>query len=410
METAKLLFFGVAIGAVIAGALGILRAPRPAVRLSGLIFFLAVAAYAGVVAQFTPGQLRTPQLGPVAVLNFPLRLLSVGTVGWFWLFVQTLFEDAEVRPTQLAVIGVLSAIGLFAVYSPPDISQWVWVVANVINAGLLIHAMLIVWRGWTSDLVETRRRLRGPFLMTVSIYTLVMRPVEVWATFNHNPAWYLAFNAATLAFICLAATWAFLLPAPDLFGAAAPAKQPDNADKAALDRARPERATPDRAALDRAALDRAALADLARLDALMKAQQVWREEGLTIASLAVRANMPEAHLRRLINDQLGYRNFPSFVNRHRIEAAKAKLADPNEARTSISAVAFDIGFASLGPFNRAFREETGQSPSEWRRAALGQPSREAGALLAYPVTQRARARLCPAPPSVIRRTKKIPRA
>src|SRR5262245_52973836 len=119
MDAAKLLFFGIAIGAVMASGFGILRAPRRAVRWSGVIFFLAVAAYAGVIAQFAPGQAGwRPSSGLVIALNFPLRLLSVGTIGWFWLFVQTLFEDAEVRPVHLAVIAVLSAIGLVAVYSP----------------------------------------------------------------------------------------------------------------------------------------------------------------------------------------------------------------------------------------------------------------------------------------------------
>ena len=123
-----------------------------------------------------------------------------------------------------------------------------------------------------------------------------------------------------------------------------------------------------------AALDRAAKADLDRLELLMSTQQVWKEEGLTIAGLALRANVPESQLRRLINDCLGYRNFPSYVNAHRIAAAKSRLSDPNEARVSISAIAYDIGFASLGPFNRAFREETGVAPSEWRRSALHEPS------------------------------------
>ena len=100
------------------------------------------------------------------------------------------------------------------------------------------------------------------------------------------------------------------------------------------------------------------------------AEQVWKEEGLTIASLALRAAMPETQLRRLINDCLGYRNFPSYVNAHRIAAAKNRLADPNESRVSISTIAYDIGFASLGPFNRAFKEEAGVSPSEWRRKSL----------------------------------------
>ena len=114
-------------------------------------------------------------------------------------------------------------------------------------------------------------------------------------------------------------------------------------------------------------------ADLSRVQTVMETQEVWREEGLTIASLSVRVNVPEAHLRRLINDQLGYRNFPSFVNAHRIAAAKTRLSDPDEARTAVSAIAFDLGFGSLGPFNRAFREETGVSPSEWRRRSLGLP-------------------------------------
>ena len=95
---------------------------------------------------------------------------------------------------------------------------------------------------------------------------------------------------------------------------------------------------------------------------------------LTIASLALRAGMPETQLRRLINDCLGYRNFPSYVNAHRIAAAKTRLSDPSEARVSISTIAYEIGFASLGPFNRAFKEEAGVSPSEWRRKSLDLPS------------------------------------
>jgi AraC-like DNA-binding protein len=30
-------------------------------------------------------------------------------------------------------------------------------------------------------------------------------------------------------------------------------------------------------------------------------------------------------------------------------------------------IAYDVGFASIGPFNRAFRAATGHSPTEYRR-------------------------------------------
>ena len=71
-------------------------------------------------------------------------------------------------------------------------------------------------------------------------------------------------------------------------------------------------------------------------------------------------------------DHLGFRNFAAFVNARRIDAAKARLADPTQARESVSTIAFDLGFGSLGPFNRAFKEVTGQTPTEWRRQRLAE--------------------------------------
>lgn len=101
---------------------------------------------------------------------------------------------------------------------------------------------------------------------------------------------------------------------------------------------------------------------------------IWREEGLTIGALATRLNVPEHRLRRAINTGLGHRNFSAFINRARIHAAMAQLQDPEQADTTVLEIAYDVGFASLGPFNRAFRAETGQSPTEFRRTAFTQPT------------------------------------
>jgi AraC-like DNA-binding protein len=357
MDTVRLLLLGTAIGATLANAFGVWRAPKMSVRWSGAIFFVCVAAYAAKIS--TIGDPRPRPEGLFLLVDIPLTALSVATVGWFWLFMQTLFEDRRVQPWHTAVIVTLALVGAAAAYTPPDISRWIWLVSNIAQAGLLLHALMIVLRGWKTDLVETRRRLRGPFLAVVTVYTLVMRGLETWSTFNSDPEWFLVFNATTLALMCLVGTMVFLDPRSGLFGEA---ERDDEKPRTVL-----------------AGPDRATQADLDRLDWLVKADQIWREEGLTIASLAVKLNMPEAHLRRLINDQLGYRNFPSFVNSHRINEAKTRLADPNQARTPVSSIAFDIGFASLGPFNRAFREETGKSPSEWRREALGQSSQPVSA-------------------------------
>jgi AraC-like DNA-binding protein len=106
---------------------------------------------------------------------------------------------------------------------------------------------------------------------------------------------------------------------------------------------------------------------LEKLATLMGEGEAWRREGLTIGDLAAELGVPEHRLRPLINDHLDFRNFAAFVNAHRIDAAKRVLADPEQARTTIAAIAFDLGFGSLGPFNRAFKEATGVTPTEYRR-------------------------------------------
>lgn len=97
---------------------------------------------------------------------------------------------------------------------------------------------------------------------------------------------------------------------------------------------------------------------------------IWRKEGLTVGGLALEVNAPEHQVRKAINQTLGYRNFSSFINHARIEAAKIKLTSHEMAATSVQEVAYEVGFSSLGPFNRAFRESTGFSPSEYRAVHL----------------------------------------
>ncbi|MGB0507466.1 MAG: helix-turn-helix domain-containing protein [Pikeienuella sp.] len=97
---------------------------------------------------------------------------------------------------------------------------------------------------------------------------------------------------------------------------------------------------------------------------------VWKKEGLTITQLASELNLPERRIRQAINLGLGHRNFSTFINGHRITNARQALADPTRAGETILAIAYESGFASLGPFNRAFRAETGQSPTEYRRKTL----------------------------------------
>lgn len=368
------LLLGLCAGALLAMAAAMLRSPRFSARWSGFLFFLSSAFFAaklwGDATGAFPFEVR-------CVVN----VIAMSSVGWFWLMVMSLFADCDayrpymfVAPASLAGVGVLYHLPLQSFHTV------IWLSGTSLQAGFAIAALVVIVRSWKDDLVEARRRVRGPVMASVALYILSLNGFDILAMFGQNLDWYPMFNAALLAVIVLGGAFTFLDPRGDMFGAqqaTASQRPPESTPLAAAEPAtflngHAQAAVHANGAA--IALDRTAKADLDRLESLMSRNEVWKEEGLTIASLALRAHIPETQLRRLINDCLGYRNFPAYVNAHRIAAAKTRLADPGEARVSISTIAYDIGFASLGPFNRAFREEAGVSPSEWRRKMLEDPS------------------------------------
>lgn len=376
------LLLGICAGALLAMGAAMLRAPRPAARWTGVPFYLASALFA--IKLWND---QTHLIG--AEWRAVIGVLAMSSVGWFWLMVMALFQDRDkFRPWMYGAPVMMTLCGVGNVMHWGAAAPAFWVVTTTLQATLAIWSMVIVLGSWKDDLVESRRRLRGPFMVAVSLYILSLNGFDLWEMLGTVPPWYPMLNAGMLAGVVLAGALVFLDPREAMFGdkqAPASVRQPEPAAPHAAPAANGKahanghanghapghtngHANGDGATV---AIDRAAKADLDRLETLMSKDQVWKEEGLTIASLALRANIPETQLRRLINDCLGYRNFPSYVNAHRIAAAKARLSDPGEARVSISTIAYDIGFASLGPFNRAFKEEAGVSPSEWRRGALG---------------------------------------
>ncbi len=340
LEIFELLARGAAIGAVGATAAAFARAAEPGargVRVAGLLFCVNVIAYAINASPLVRSVVPFEAI-------WPIQLISVAGGGLFWLFIVTLFEDRKLTPALFIPAAVLFVVGLVGIFTPREIQRHVWVVHNLMELGLAAHGLYVIARSSRGDLVEARRRLRGPFLAIVTAYIATLSVFEIGESFGVEAAWYGPAGALALLLFCGAGAFLFTEARPTLFGAApaAPAPVTDGLDAG-------DRAT------------------LARLDAAMGAGEAWRREGLTIGALAEEVGAPEHRLRRLINDHLGHRNFAAFVNARRIEVAKARLTDPNEARVTVAAIAFDLGFGSLGPFNRAFKEATGLTPTEWRR-------------------------------------------
>ncbi|NQZ09211.1 MAG: helix-turn-helix transcriptional regulator [Algicola sp.] len=98
----------------------------------------------------------------------------------------------------------------------------------------------------------------------------------------------------------------------------------------------------------------------------------FKQPALTITQLAQQLNTPEHQLRKLINQHLNFSNFSSFLNSYRIKEACVRLQNISQAKTHILTIAIELGYGSTGPFNRAFKMVTGQTPTQYRQAYLDQ--------------------------------------
>jgi AraC-like DNA-binding protein len=107
----------------------------------------------------------------------------------------------------------------------------------------------------------------------------------------------------------------------------------------------------------------------AKLESIIKEKKIYRKEGLTIGELAELINEQEYRVRRLINGDLGYRNFNDFLNQYRVNDACEVLSDPSQNRKTILEIAYSLGYQSIGPFNKAFKELRGTTPTAYRKTA-----------------------------------------
>lgn len=104
-----------------------------------------------------------------------------------------------------------------------------------------------------------------------------------------------------------------------------------------------------------------------KLGELMTVSKAYQNENLDLSSLAEQLGISGHQLSELVNTRLGV-GFSKYVRDCRVEAAKALLVSaPSQSILSIS---MDTGFRSQSAFYAAFKEATGQSPGDYRKARL----------------------------------------
>ncbi|HXS90996.1 MAG TPA: AraC family transcriptional regulator [Steroidobacteraceae bacterium] len=281
---------------------------------------------------------------------YPLTALCSTHPVWFWICARVLFSDrATLRTSDVICLGAMGVAGvLYQSQLPADSTDTAVRVLGVAFAasGLAFACLapLTVYFGMAGDLDLRRRQLRQWFVPVVSIYLAAVLVTQAIVMFQGGS------TPRTLVLLNLVVI--------------------DVAAAIALSTFVQLRVVNWIAAVDippAVALSRLEESVLERLNRRFVAERLYAREALTIAQLATLLGTQEHVLRRVINQGLGFRNFNDFLHTHRLKEAAGRLGDPQLRRIPVLTIALEVGYGSIGPFNRAFKERFGVTPTEYRR-------------------------------------------
>ena len=286
---------------------------------------------------------------PVALI---VSALAIALPYLLWEFSIAIFESQSVPRHIRFSLYIVPAFFWFALASDPTKTSGFVPITGLVHqiVALAVIAMTVtsIYRNRCDDLLEPRRRYRAFFVLFIAFQTAAIISIEMILGFSNFPDWLEMANVLMIEVLTLG----LMLPLLNLN---------DRILWGAKSHEQGTSGTPPTDALSPA--------NRVLHDALSTSMNTgfYRTQGLGIRELADELKVPEHQLRKLINQNLGYRNFSAFLNHYRISEAKEQLSSDKTVRTPVLTIAMDLGYGSIGPFNRAFKETTGVTPSEFRR-------------------------------------------
>jgi AraC-like DNA-binding protein len=272
-----------------------------------------------------------------------------------WIIARWLFLDSGQIPLSAWLViaffvldrGIGSAI---AIGNPEAIASGfsfvlVQLIPQALMFGFTLHAIYLAVYGYSSDLVEQRRKFRVIFVTCAGLLIGTIVGSGIIGYFNG-----FTMPTAIYSLYIFVATMAFNLTSLRLDDEAA-----SLVPEQRVQQRNQETPAPSQSAADAGIV--------AKIENLMVQERLFTQAGLTISDLADALSIQEYRLRRIINQSMKHRNFNQFLNSYRIEDARDKLVG---SRLAISSVAFEAGYSSLSVFNKAFKDRYGMTPSEYR--------------------------------------------
>lgn len=305
----------------------------------------ALAAFVGSVMAYL--LCSHPEFGE---LPGAVRAISIAcclmTAPLFWLSTQVVFRDGFEWTTGHS-LGFGLTLGLGACAATGVGGEPVVWGHKCLLIGFAVAALWSVAQDWLTDLVSTRRTARTWFLALLGVHVTLVLVVELIHVGSRVPRGLEVLNIGAIAALALVlAVKLAKYPIHDWLEVRTTVQPPDKPNL-----------TPTPTAVDRKS-------DLIeRLLHAMGTERAYAQESLSLAGLAKTLNVAVPALREAINQHLGYRNFNDFLHHYRVDEAAQRLLCQD---LPVLTIALDVGYGSIGVFNRAFKQINGVTPSEFR--------------------------------------------
>jgi AraC-like DNA-binding protein len=283
------------------------------------------------------------------IASYPIILMAILVPALFWYFANTVFnDDAAPHPWTKWLLLATAVMGFGSFCSGAGTGEacqieqlaipgWVaqmakllWVVAALISTG----------KDWNADLVEPRRRLRLLVVVGAACYISTILVVEMFLPDKITSTLELINMCGLL--LAMSALCLHFLSLSEINVLARMAKPATKVSEQVSPLAK-------------------------QVLSAMENDRAFATDPLTIKTLADQLRTQPHQLRRVINGELGYRNFNAFINLYRIKEVAQRLELAEYRDTALLTLALDAGFRSLAPFNRTFKEHFGVTPSEFRQ-------------------------------------------
>ncbi len=284
-----------------------------------------------------------------------LVALGSGGCAWFWLLSRSLFRDSQALKSKavLLVPAIIVVEAIEALMSPASIngptSELYRVFSNVASL-VCIAAIVYVWNealiGFSKIRLKQERRFRIIFL---SVFSIPVAVAVLYVMGAEAETFAAEWNESLMTFCAFIGLVGSRL-AVEYRLSTSRTKSPSSAHTSdELDHNK----------------DSKRLAD--KMLQAINNDSLLTQPNLKVSDLADHIGEQEYKVTRCITSRLQYRNFNHMVNNHRIDRAIDMLKDPNSRHIKISTIAFDCGYNSLGPFNRAFKQHTDMTPRKYRQ-------------------------------------------